>query len=40
MKMAEYESVKELDYTQYCDYLQKKYGITQSKTFTTNKPKS
>lgn len=30
MKMAEYESVKELDYTQYCDYLQKKYGIGKS----------
>lgn len=27
MKMSEYESVKGLSYLQYCDYLQKKYGI-------------
>ncbi len=27
MKLAEYDSVKNLNYLEYCDYLQKKYGI-------------
>lgn len=27
MNLAEYESVKNLTYLEYCDYLQKKYGI-------------
>ena len=27
MKMAEFEKVKNMTYTEYCDYLQKKYGI-------------
>lgn len=27
MKLAEYEKVKKLTYLEYCDYLQKKYGI-------------
>lgn len=27
MNMKEYEKVKELNYLEYCDYLQKKYGI-------------
>ena len=27
MNITEYESVKTFNYTQYCDYLQNKYGI-------------
>lgn len=27
MRLAEYEKVKKLTYLEYCDYLQKKYGI-------------
>lgn len=27
MNIAEYKRIEELDYSQYCDYLQKKYGI-------------
>lgn len=27
MNLSEYETVKELNYLEYCDYLQKKYGI-------------
>ena len=27
MKIAEFEKVKGMTYAEYCDYLQKKYGI-------------
>ena len=27
MHLSEYEQIKNLTYLEYCDYLQKKYGI-------------
>lgn len=33
MNYAEYEKVKTLSYYEYCDYLQKKYGIGKSNYF-------
>ena len=42
MNINEYNHVKDFDYSQYCDYLQEKYGIGLSDFFTRNwnpKPK-
>lgn len=36
MKLEEYERVKCLNYLQYCDYLQSKYGVGISDYFTPN----
>ena len=36
MNIQEYEKVKDLNYLQYCDYLQKKYGIGLAAYFTKN----
>ena len=40
MNYKEYEKVKDMTYRQYCDYLQKKYGIAKSPYFTPNWNKS
>ena len=34
MNIKEYTTIKDLNYTQYCDYLQKKYGICPHDYFT------
>lgn len=36
MNIQEYEKVKDMDYLEYCDYLQRKYGISQTSYFTKN----
>lgn len=36
MKLSEYEKVKDMDYLEYCDYLQAKYGIGRSDYMTPN----
>lgn len=33
MNLKEYETIKNLDYLEYCDYLQKKYGIGRAPYF-------
>ena len=37
MNISEYESVKDFEYPQYCDYLQNKYGIGLSDFIMTKK---
>lgn len=36
MNIQEYEKVKDMDYLEYCDYLQSKYGISTTSYFTKN----
>lgn len=40
MNLKEYNEVKNLSYLEYCDYLQKKYGISQVPYFTKNGSKN
>ena len=36
MNLTEYNKVKDLSYSKYCDYLQKKYGIPSKPYFNKN----
>lgn len=36
MNIQEYEKVKDMDYLEYCEYLQSKYGISTTSYFTKN----
>ena len=40
MNLKEYNEVKNLNYLEYCDYLQKKYRISQVPYFTKNGSKN
>lgn len=40
MNMKEYEQIKNFNYLEYCDYLQKKYGIGLAPYFTKNRNKN